>query len=217
MKKLLALTAMMLAMSAAPVEAALVTSSANFNNATTTVFSTVAQGLGPANLNGFTVTGTGAGFFAADDRNYGLTTNGNWTNFGFLGLFTNESTLTIDLGASYGSVGAFLNYSGVRPIARLIALDSNLSLLESYNLVTDAPIVTPNGSNDGAFRGISRSSADIRYLCFESGFMVAHSITLGDVAVAAPVPEPVTWAMLITGFGLIGGVARRRRASAVLA
>ncbi|MES2898001.1 MAG: PEPxxWA-CTERM sorting domain-containing protein [Pseudomonadota bacterium] len=26
------------------------------------------------------------------------------------------------------------------------------------------------------------------------------------------VPEPATWAMMITGFGLLGGAARRRRA-----
>jgi hypothetical protein len=29
--------------------------------------------------------------------------------------------------------------------------------------------------------------------------------------IAAPVPEPATWAMLIIGFGLIGGAARRRK------
>ncbi|MFN7175352.1 MAG: PEPxxWA-CTERM sorting domain-containing protein, partial [Thermaurantiacus sp.] len=27
------------------------------------------------------------------------------------------------------------------------------------------------------------------------------------------IPEPATWAMLIAGFGLVGGAARRRRAS----
>jgi hypothetical protein len=32
-----------------------------------------------------------------------------------------------------------------------------------------------------------------------------------DVQVAGAVPEPATWAMLIVGFGLVGGMMRRRR------
>lgn len=31
------------------------------------------------------------------------------------------------------------------------------------------------------------------------------------------VPEPTTWAMMLTGFGLLGGALRRRRSGAVLA
>ena len=34
---------------------------------------------------------------------------------------------------------------------------------------------------------------------------------------AGAVPEPATWAMLITGFGLVGAAARRRRVGSVLA
>lgn len=33
--------------------------------------------------------------------------------------------------------------------------------------------------------------------------------------VGAPIPEPATWAMMILGFGFIGGVLRRRRATTV--
>ena len=32
----------------------------------------------------------------------------------------------------------------------------------------------------------------------------------------APIPEPATWAMMITGFGLIGGAIRRRRSTATI-
>lgn len=34
--------------------------------------------------------------------------------------------------------------------------------------------------------------------------------SLGSVTVPAPIPEPATWAMMLGGFGLIGGFARRR-------
>jgi hypothetical protein len=37
------------------------------------------------------------------------------------------------------------------------------------------------------------------------------SLTLNDVRTTAPaVPEPATWAMMLTGFGLVGGALRRR-------
>ena len=35
--------------------------------------------------------------------------------------------------------------------------------------------------------------------------------------VAAPVPEPGTWVSMIAGFGLVGGLARRRRGRAITA
>lgn len=43
------------------------------------------------------------------------------------------------------------------------------------------------------------------------GAFAIDDIVIGEQTAAAPVPEPTGWAMLITGFGLIGSVARRRR------
>jgi hypothetical protein len=34
---------------------------------------------------------------------------------------------------------------------------------------------------------------------------------VGNFNVAAPVPEPATWAMMLLGFGAMGMVIRRRR------
>ncbi len=41
--------------------------------------------------------------------------------------------------------------------------------------------------------------------------VVNYRLTVTDVTAGA-VPEPATWAMLIAGFGVIGGAMRRRRA-----
>lgn len=38
-----------------------------------------------------------------------------------------------------------------------------------------------------------------------------HAFNVGTAGVAAPVPEPETYAMLLAGLGLMGAVARRRR------
>jgi hypothetical protein len=40
---------------------------------------------------------------------------------------------------------------------------------------------------------------------------------LDNVSVQAAVPEPSSWAMLITGFGLVGAAVRRRRSAAIAA
>lgn len=51
---------------------------------------------------------------------------------------------------------------------------------------------------------------------FDNGNPAIVASSIGEIS--AGVPEPATWAMMLTGFGLIGGSMRRRRApSAVLA
>ena len=43
------------------------------------------------------------------------------------------------------------------------------------------------------------------------------TVTIGQGAVSGAVPEPAAWAMMIGGFGLIGGTMRRRRTTLRLA
>ena len=42
-----------------------------------------------------------------------------------------------------------------------------------------------------------------------------NSFELDNIAVTSAVPEPATWAMMITGFGMLGATLRRRRATAL--
>ena len=53
----------------------------------------------------------------------------------------------------------------------------------------------------------------------EFGHTVVFPVASGELSASAAgaVPEPASWAMLITGMGLVGTVARRRRSSAVAA
>jgi hypothetical protein len=45
---------------------------------------------------------------------------------------------------------------------------------------------------------------------FQLTSIVSEASTL-TISAAAAVPEPATWAMMLIGFGMIGGVARYRR------
>jgi len=68
----------------------------------------------------------------------------------------------------------------------------------------------------GEAHGILRFLGTFDTISFTDTSENWHGLTIGIGAVAPPsgaVPEPASWAMLIAGFGLIGGAMRRRRAT----
>lgn len=81
----------------------------------------------------------------------------------------------------------------------------DLTQLSSYN----APFVTSSGGTAASaeaalFAGLNSGQAylNLHTSAFPAGEIRGHF---------AAVPEPGTWALMITGFGLVGAAARRRR------
>jgi hypothetical protein len=156
---------------------------------------------------GFSLTASGNACYNYADG-FALGSNGFW----FLGLVGDNSgstVITIDLGRLYSSVGGFMNYAPDwdTPVISALAADGT-TVLESYNLVTSAPISTPWSDNAGAFRGISRTSADIRYFQVGGSYSVMHDITLsgGDAT-----PEPTTVLLAGCALAALGLIRRVRR------
>ena len=177
---------------------------------TTTTFSGGSGIFGPSSttVDGFFMTSTG-NWVHDYSGSFGLVNNGSWSGFGMIGVDTSIGAITIDLGGSFSTVGGFMNYApgfGTPTISAMAA--DGTTVLESWDLSVSAPIVTPGGFNEGAFRGIQRGSADIAFFRISDSFIVMHDITI-DGGVPG-VPEPTTF--LLFGGGLAALLLRRRKA-----
>lgn len=158
---------------------------------------------------------TSGPFAEVGANNRDLGENGLWTGFGsgpvvegrFLASsFTGKrGELGFSFATGQSSVGAYLNQfrvEGVNNNLTLLAYDKYGNTLESFSF----SIKTAWDSYDqGQFLGFTRASADIY------GFGVAgNNIVLDNLTVAAPVPEPESYALLLAGLGVLGLLSRRR-------
>jgi hypothetical protein len=142
------------------------------------------------------------------DSLYNIIPNGSWNSgrVGFVGLNVTTGTMLLKFnGPPVGEVGAFLNYSaGSGPDVIISALASDGSVLESYDVNTLAPISTPGMLNAGAFRGITRPTADI------FGFQVANSaVVLDNLTFGASSPEPSSVMLFSVGLLALASAYRR--------
>lgn len=143
---------------------------------------------------------------------YGFQTNGNWgTGLSMIGTNSRDTSMTLSFDTAVSGVGAFLNWSrfsdgtpdGDLPIIPIY--DAAHTLLESYTLT----FATGGGNNSGDFHGFLRGTADIASITFDGGFIGAANL---EVVTAPAIPEPSTYALMIAGLGVVGFIARRRKA-----
>lgn len=146
---------------------------------------------------------------------YGLSTNGFFGGDAvYIGVDSGTGYAQLVLsGGPVSQIGFFMNYAPDTGNAPTIeALDSAGNVFASYDLSALAPISTPGGFNEFAFRGISSDSANIYGLRFGGSYILVTGTADGTLPNPS-VPEPASWAMMIAGFGLAGGLIRRRSAA----
>ena len=203
----LKLAALALASAAAlPAHAALTNNAADIGNAIVVDFNDYDGFLttGPETVApGVIFTGDEGSELGAFIRDLG--SNGTWgadTPFvagGAIGeLRFTFAELTAGAGALLNHFAAdFFSFSVV-----VSAYGDNNQIIETYTLAVSTGEAS---ENEGLFLGITRDVADIRSISFKG-----NGVVVDNLAVAAPVPEPETYAMLLAGLGLIGMAARRR-------
>lgn len=119
---------------------------------------------------------------------YGLGGNGTWdcgkTNYTGLNTGAGDMIFTFNSGL-VNAAGGFINYvPGSGPVV-ISAHTCAGALLESYDITVAAPISTPGGVNAGAFRGITRPTADICQFRVSNQYVVLDDLTFVK---ALPVP-----------------------------
>ncbi|MCF7957020.1 MAG: PEP-CTERM sorting domain-containing protein [Phycisphaerae bacterium] len=213
MKKYLMLYTGILFMSASIANAAFITTN-NISNPTVVDFSTqptVVGASGPLQIGqlvgaDITVSGTPSASLWTNYNEWPFGTNGTWGN-GKTYIANNVGNSSLLFSFNDGpvsAVSAFINYHPGFGDLIISAYNTNMILLESYNVTTLADIVTPNGVNAGAIRGINRGVNDIKYFEVSSIYPVLDDLTYTHV------PEPTTLLLASLGAALFSQKRRRR-------
>lgn len=139
---------------------------------------------------------------------WGFDQNGSWSGMPMMGLNSATGFFEIAFDAPVSAILAELNWATNTLVvqASMQIFDSAGNLLESQLLEDGGNILTPG------YLGFSRAQGDIAKIRFSNEFIGARNISY---AATSAVPEPATWAFMITGFGLIGTGMRRRQKAAV--
>ncbi len=192
---------------ATPAGAAVVIGSFNLNNVSGTYNGGSQTALTATGLD-FGLLGTGVG--------NGFGTNGQATLQLGTGSFTafNNSTVSI----SDVSLAAFAN-PNVNPFltigtgaGQVLVNFSNAAIQRDPTSVTIQGAATFLNGGDTSFGTFSLSSNSQNGQASNLNFTFTS-----NASATGAVPEPATWGMMIVGFGLVGGVLRRRKTSVAFA
>ncbi len=160
--------------------------------------------------------------------------SGNLHNNDFNGMWmtdqsVQQASLTFDLGEIYQLTGASIwNYNYGNPNefmstilrgVRDFTIDLSLDGTDFTNVLSDRlamgtgqPMAAQTFDLDGEARYVRINVLNNYGFSLDRPQDIASG--LSEVRFSA-VPEPATWAMMIAGFGLVGGALRRRRTIAV--
>lgn len=127
---------------------------------------------------------------------------GNYAEAGTNGSFSLAFGPTNLLSFAIGSLDAFNSLT-------LLFSDASTVTLAGGNIINDANFMT-DGRRDGVVTYTVTGNQLLTGATFASG---QQAFEIDNVAVG--VPEPAAWGMMILGFGLVGGVLRRRSTAKV--
>jgi hypothetical protein len=136
-----------------------------------------------------------------------------------VGLWTDTGTLLASVSVGAGTAGELIGsyrYASIAPVALAAGSSYVVGSYMNSTIVGTASSFGTGQGGSGSFNPLITFAQD-RYSNFDFtfGFPTLSDGNIGGLwaggNVVFGVPEPANWAMLITGFGLIGAIQRRRR------
>lgn len=121
-------------------------------------------------------------------------------------LAYSNQTAGITLDASNLLVDSPFAFSYFPTSGQRMAVGGSLGGPLGISVVRDDFTIDFNGA-----AGMSPTVSVMQFSTAASGDSAFRALS-NKLTVSDPVPEPATWAMMIAGFGLVGGTLRRRRA-----
>jgi hypothetical protein len=84
-------------------------------------------------------------------------------------------------------------------------------LITGNNIGLVSYTVSPNAPGFGFFLQHPGGKPQVSSFVYSAGAGALYHASRINVVNLDAVPEPATWAMMLAGFGVVGGLARRRR------
>lgn len=129
--------------------------------------------------------------------------------------------------AAFGQADGIMNFTFDAPVAGVLAefvwssaIDKTFTMSaygSSGQLLERLSFNAADPSYSKGFYGFERAANDISRFEIQGYYFGVRNLSTFTADAAAAVPEPATWAMMITGFGLAGSALRRRRSQDLLA
>lgn len=143
-------------------------------------------------------------------------------------------SLNINSNGVAGTLNVFITETGLPRITNgtLLSTFTSNTMLNSTTRITSSytfptsiadsnTLQTNNFTNPGVFQGLNTISTPIGTFSLTTRYDITFGAGTGNfngtANITTAVPEPATWGMMIMGFGLMGGVLRRRKTSVAFA
>lgn len=141
---------------------------------------------------------------------YGYNGNGNWgSGLTMVGLNTDNGTMTYQFANTLSAVGGFINYAQYR--GQPYGSNPSIAIYDSANQLLESTVLnfsTDGSNNSGFFYGFENAS--IASFTLSNAYIGLADLTIREGAPSA-VPLPAGLPLMLSGLGVLGFTARRRK------